>query len=184
MKSLLVVPRRSLITLSKQRGLAVSMLFACLLLIANPGAHGQSPTGITNVDDATSTPIPGAGHDYIKMLSETVNPANGSVSLRIELPVPKGRGITPSFSIDYDSGGVHHLEPSSPGTATWVSNGNGLPGTAAGGWSFSIPTLSFTHWSATEGEAPNTFSCDDYSDYMFTDMSGGGHAAGGPLIDL
>ena len=68
MKSLLIVPRRPLITLSKHRGFAVSMLFACLLLLANPGAHGQAPAGITNVDDTTSTPIPGAGHDYIKML--------------------------------------------------------------------------------------------------------------------
>ena len=29
---------------------------------------------ITNVTNSTSTPIPGAGHDYIKMLSETVEP--------------------------------------------------------------------------------------------------------------
>jgi len=35
---------------------------------------------ITNVTNQTSTPIPGAGHDYIHMLNETVNPANGSVS--------------------------------------------------------------------------------------------------------
>jgi hypothetical protein len=30
---------------------------------------------INNVGDDTSTPIEGAGHDYLKMLSETVNPA-------------------------------------------------------------------------------------------------------------
>ena len=32
------------------------------------------------------------GHDYIKMLSETVNLANGSLSIRIQAPMPKGRG--------------------------------------------------------------------------------------------
>lgn len=61
---------------------------------------------ITNVNDATSTPTPGVGHDYIKMLNETVNPANGSVSLRVEAPVPKGRGPTMPFSFDYDSNGA------------------------------------------------------------------------------
>ena len=82
MKSLLVVRRRPSITLSRQRGFAVSMLLACLLLIANPGAHAQAPAGITNVDDVTSTPIPGAGHDYIKILSETVNPAPAKPELQ------------------------------------------------------------------------------------------------------
>jgi hypothetical protein len=65
-------------------------------------------------DNTTSTPIPGVGHDYIHLLPETVNPANGTVSLLIELPVPKGRSMTPSFSIDYGSGSVHHLEPGAP----------------------------------------------------------------------
>jgi hypothetical protein len=36
---------------------------------------------VTAITDQTSTPIPGAGHGYIQMLNETVNPANGSVSL-------------------------------------------------------------------------------------------------------
>ena len=65
------------------------LLFPCL-------AWGQ----VTNVTNETSTPIPGAGHDYIKMVSETVNPANGSVSLRIGVPVPPGRGLTLPFSFN------------------------------------------------------------------------------------
>jgi hypothetical protein len=49
---------------------------------------------ITNVTNVEATPIPGAGHDYLHMMNETVNPANGSLSVRIEVPVPKGRGLT------------------------------------------------------------------------------------------
>ena len=64
---------------------------------------------ITNVTNDTSTPIPGAGHDYFKLLNETVNPANGSLSLRIGVPMPPGRRLTVPFSFDYDSNGVHHL---------------------------------------------------------------------------
>lgn len=47
-------------------------------------ASGQ----INELSNATTTPIPGAGHDYIRLLDETVNPANGSVSLRINLGTP------------------------------------------------------------------------------------------------
>jgi len=44
------------------------LLFA---LFASSSARAQ----ITNVDDTTSTPIPGAGHDYIHLLSETAGGA-------------------------------------------------------------------------------------------------------------
>ena len=62
------VPRSSL-------RLLVSVSFA---LVSGSFASGQ----ITSVTNQTSTPIQGAGHDYIKMLSETVNPSNGSASIR------------------------------------------------------------------------------------------------------
>lgn len=78
MKPSLVVRRRPHLAPPTQRRVAVTTLFACLLLLASPSAHGQNgpaPTGVTDVGDATATPIPGAGHDYIKFLSETVNPA-------------------------------------------------------------------------------------------------------------
>src|SRR5205807_1984436 len=52
---------------------------ACFLCLTASVGRGQ----ITNVTNDQSTPIQGAGHDYIKMLSETVNPANGSVSVRL-----------------------------------------------------------------------------------------------------
>jgi hypothetical protein len=49
---------------------------------------------ITNVTNDQATPTPGAGHNYIGDLSEIVSPGNGSVSLRIAVPIPKGRGLT------------------------------------------------------------------------------------------
>lgn len=58
--------------------------------------------------NVAQTPLPGSGHDYIKMLQETVNPANGSLSLRIEAPVPMQRGDVnyPYYIFGYDSSGV------------------------------------------------------------------------------
>ena len=52
---------------------------ACFFLILVAACQAQ----VNNVTDETSTPIEGAGHDYIKMLSETVNPANGSVPVAV-----------------------------------------------------------------------------------------------------
>jgi hypothetical protein len=53
-----------------------SLVVTSFVLLVVSAAQAQ----ITDVNDTTSTPIEGAGHDYIRALSETVNPANGSVS--------------------------------------------------------------------------------------------------------
>lgn len=63
--------------------LSLFLLFSNFLLV--PASEAQ----ITNVTNDTATPVEGAGHNYIKLLSETVNPASGSLSLRIQLPVPR-----------------------------------------------------------------------------------------------
>jgi RHS repeat-associated protein len=77
------------------------------VLLTVPSLRAQ----VTNVDSTINIavgPSPGSGHDYIKMLNETVNPVNGSVSLRVEAPVPKQRGDVnfPYYIFGYDSGGV------------------------------------------------------------------------------
>src|SRR6266700_6697133 len=78
-------------------------------------AYAQIP----NVNNMASTPHPGDGHDYIKFLSETVNPANGSVSVRIEAPAPQQRGAlnAPYEVFSYDSDGVHIPGPNLNGGA-------------------------------------------------------------------
>ena len=117
--------------------------FTFVLLLAS-----ASLAQILSVGDDTSTPIPGVGHDYIRLLSETVNPANGSVSLRIQVPMPKARGITLPFSFAYDSNGVNHLIAVT-GRASWISNGAFL---SAGGWSYAVPLVSARQWTSTTRE--------------------------------
>jgi RHS repeat-associated protein len=150
---------------------------------------GLSPSfaQITNVTDDVSKPIEGAGHDYIHMLSETVNPSNGSVSLRIHLPVPKARGITVPFAFSYDSNGVHHLIPDVPGVpgeAFWRSNTDSF---ASGGWSYSYPSLVANQWTVQVGVVTGYngsnpiytyYPCNYQSDYLLHDLSGGTHALG------
>jgi hypothetical protein len=53
-------------------------LFAATALVA--AISSPLKAQIINVNNDTSTPVPASPHDYVKALSETVNPANGSVS--------------------------------------------------------------------------------------------------------
>jgi RHS repeat-associated protein len=79
-----------------------------LLLFSSPLAGAQQDNTANAFINLAVTPVPGSGHDYIKMLNETVNPANGSVSLRIEAPIPQQRGNVnfPFYVFGYNSGGV------------------------------------------------------------------------------
>ncbi|HEX9270870.1 MAG TPA: hypothetical protein VGA01_01510, partial [Candidatus Binatia bacterium] len=166
------------------RVLVVSLLsvFVSLLLLSNAQAQ------VSSVNNTTSTPIEGAGHDYVKLLSETVNPANGAVSIRIELPTPKSRGITLPFSIAYDSNGVLHLEPSQIipqgyGTANWATDIGFL---SQGGWSYSVPLLNYNTWGVDHpyiigydsGGGPNWghHNCYYASGYLFKDAAGSRHS--------
>src|ERR1700722_1038517 len=125
---------------------------------------------INNVGDDTAAPIEGAGHDYIKMLSETVNPANGLVSLRIQVPTAEARGITLPFSFNYDSNGVNHIvggaQPTPQSDFTVVSQG---------GWSYGLPIMQGIGWSSTSSEG---VTCLFNSGYTFQDPSGGRHSLG------
>ena len=61
---------------------------------------------IPSVTDVTAPPTPGVGHDYIQDNVETVNPANGSLSIRIGVPLPPSRGVNIPFNFACDSGSV------------------------------------------------------------------------------
>jgi hypothetical protein len=76
--------------------------FACFFLLLSARVLAQTSFGFVN--NITVVPVPGVGHDYLHDLDEIVNPANGSVSVRIEAPRPKERGLNyPFYSFMYDS---------------------------------------------------------------------------------
>jgi hypothetical protein len=127
---------------------------------------------IEDVTNSTSTPIAGAGHDYIKMLSETVNPSNGSVSVRIQTPTPSRRGISLPFAFGYDSNGAAHVTSDGKGRPYWTDNSSYL---AQGGWSYSVPLLSTE--SVVIQMVPKGF-CSYFKDYIFQDATGGRHSLG------
>ncbi len=147
---------------------------SCFVLLAAPFSWGQ----ILNVTNDTSTPIPRVGHDYIGTLSETVNPANGSLSIRINVPMPRGRRLTLPLAFAYDTAGVHHaIDPGTgKGTAGWNSNSSFL---SQGGWTYTVPLLSEV-WGQKIGTDlyGNKYTCYFYTDYLLQDPQGGREALG------
>lgn len=137
-------------------------------------------TQITTPTDTVASPIPGVGHDYIKMLNETVNPENGAVNLNISIPTPPGRQLSFPFSIQYNSNQTLFeavAYPSGVGLG-WFS---GVGEFDSGPWSYSVPNLSRrpyvlnVYWA---GELPggvtpdNSLKCGVMDSYTFTAIDG------------
>ena len=149
------------------RLLALSLV---VFVLARP-AHSQ----VLSIDDTTTPQTPGVGHDYIKMIGESVNPANGSVSLRIDLPTPKGRGLNVPFAISYSSSGIEHVVGEINGGGGWGTD-TGIAG--GSGWSYSIPTLAAVQGISTDyhpGPPPAWYNCYYYYSYIMGDWTGAAH---------
>jgi YD repeat-containing protein len=168
----------------RQKCSASIVLAGCLWA----GTLSQAQT--VNLGDDVARPIPGAGHDYVNGLSETVNPANGNLTIKIDLPVPKARGLTIPFAVTYNSGEVYPFVSMKAGCGGFI---NSAPCTAGSyptfrttnGWSDTFPyaTASGTFVSLppfaplTSGQ-PGTSYCATSSSYNFYDPSGGSHMLG------
>lgn len=146
-----------------------------LTLFIVPVASAQT----TAINDQTSTPTAGTGHNYIHMLNETVNPANGSISIRLQVPIPKGRELTLPFAISYNSDGTW-----APGLQAGGGAYNNAPyygyqaaasilSQGTGGWSYSVPVLRVTgtYWIVNQGESRD-YQCPEETGFVFQDASG------------
>ncbi len=141
-----------------------------LCLMALPFMHAQDAApGVAS----TFVPVPGVGHDYIKALSETVDPASGSVSLRISVPIPKSRGLTVPFNFAYDSNGVF-VPFSLVGGPSYIGFAVGLM--SGGGWSYTVPAVQdvLAHYTVALDNGRNV-SCPYYTNFRFVDPNGGRH---------
>ncbi|HWR14143.1 MAG TPA: RHS repeat-associated core domain-containing protein [Terriglobales bacterium] len=145
------------------------LVFFSLLLTSSVFAQ------LSNVSASNATPIPGVGHDYIQGLQEIVNPATGSVSLRIDLGAPAGgRSINMPVVLMYDSSGIHQIHQNYQMLVNSWGADRDL------GWSFSLPTLSSVssdqRWIQPTGDGfPLEYGCLSDSSYVFQDVSGTRH---------
>jgi YD repeat-containing protein len=145
-----------------------STFFFCLLPLLAVAARAQ----LTSVAGSQAQPIPGAGHDYIHLLSETINPANGALSIRIAVPTPPGRGISVPFAFGYDSNAAHHSPVPLFGS---VADNPGY--LSKGGWIYLVPQLSVIRKdnSWTTLSPRQTFDCYYFTDYMLIALDGQVH---------
>lgn len=123
---------------------------------------------------STSVPMPGVGRDYIKDLSEIVDPGSGSVSLRLMVPIPHGRGLTMPFNFAYDSNGV--FVPYSL-SGKW-SNFTVGPLMSTGGWSYTLPAAATTYEHYAVNYQHGQVQCPYYTNWRFVDPIGGRHGFG------
>ncbi len=151
------------------------LLFAFVALLA-PACLAQLP----QASDTTSPPTPGVGHDYLGGLAETVNPANGSVSIRLSAIMPPGRGITLPFSFAYDSAGAFYYGQSGNNVPHYTTITNAV--LAQGGWSYALPLLTHSQQSWTvqgpSGIDLRTLTCTEAINYVFQDPTGNRHNMG------
>ena len=134
-----------------------------------PASLAQATNPVTN---EASPPTPGVGHDYVHLLSETVNPANGSVSLRIQVPVPTGRAISIPFAFTYDTSSVRNIIASPIlGYSEWT---NGYY--PKGGWSDSTPLAFQNQWTTYSQNQANMQTCFYSTNYLFSDVTGAIHS--------
>jgi RHS repeat-associated protein len=135
---------------------------------------------VENIADVVSTPVPGSGRDYIRLLNETVDPSSGSVSLRIDVPTPSSRGITLPFRFTYDTGGATNDLFQGKWANNYLQNG---------GWGYGLPMLRDDVVTMVPNPNPpvnrNAPLCDVHTAFVFTDTSGIRHSlSSGPGLSL
>ena len=160
-----------MVTPNRAVSLATHLLVAAVAILFIPRMWAQMPAN----SGTTSTPLPGAGHDYLGELNETVNPASGSLSLRISPTIPPGRGLTLPFSFSYDSNGVNYVGLlSAAGNFGWEVPSSTIVST--GGWSESVPVTTATEitWTATD-ENGKPAHCYGFVNYVYQDPNGNRH---------
>ncbi len=142
-----------------------------------------APSGVAQnagVSDTTSTPVPGVPHDYITGLNEIVNPANGSLSVRVKAPIPHERGVNwPLYVFGYDSDNLFGLKP------TWTAS------ESSNTTFYALTELDLIYQNSQMGQTINeqitlptgqyttaTYQCQISFGYVFEDPDGGVHSLG------
>jgi RHS repeat-associated protein len=158
---------------------SVVLLVAAVFLGSALPVLGQQNIGVS---DTTATPVPGVPHDYIAGLNEQVNPANGSLSVRIKAPAPHERGVNwPYYVFMWDSTSQYALQPTwlsgvTPGGNQFTDLDNGLTLTSS---VFESVGTALETTSIQNGQTGSTtYQCDVTTGNMFIDPDGGTHGTG------
>jgi hypothetical protein len=153
--------------------LSICFLLSALVTPSAMLAQGVASTG------ATTPPTQGVGHDYIDGLQETVDPSSGQVSLRLNVPVPEGRGLTLPFAFAYDSASINYAgetwneQIAGEYHGAWYDNWSPIQ---QNGWSYTIPATIYNQTTRNlKNSQGQNVPCQQFTGYTFQDPKGGSH---------
>jgi len=151
----------------KLRGSLSESSFLCLLVAALIIVFPGSVTAqVPDPTIAAMAPIPGVGHDYIGLATETVNPADGSFTFNLPLNPPPGRQLSFPFGVRYGSYEQYYLASNQiSGSVTWYPVPNAP--FQYYGWAYLLP--SYAAQAYTQYSQPNPGADPPYSSYDYCD---------------
>jgi hypothetical protein len=92
--------------------------FMLLTALASQAIYAQN----AEINNITQTPRVGTPHDYLKDMSEIVNPANGQLSVRVAAPMPADRGTLDQHINAFINNSGDGTVP----TALWYNSGTSI----------------------------------------------------------
>ena len=128
-------PFRFLLQKNGLFGKAILVFLMALVLSKHCSAQVIDPV------TAQQQPIPGAGHNYIGIGSETVNPADGSISFDLPIQPPAGRLLSFPFAIRFNSSAPFYLTNNEGSHFFWTTPtvNKTPPSFDLNGWSYQLP---------------------------------------------
>jgi hypothetical protein len=160
------------------RAVRIALVFLALpwlFLFPSSGCWTQVPDPVM----AAEAPVPGSGHDYIGVATETVNPADGSVTFDLPLGLPKGRELSLPLAIHYSSGSDYFISAYN-GISTFPAL-NLIPVQHVGDFPpfLTLPFLSFqgaiksaVYQAGGQGETATYHQCDWTTHFVFRGLDG------------
>ncbi|WP_353071992.1 RHS repeat-associated core domain-containing protein [Tunturiibacter gelidoferens] len=143
---------------------------AYFLLVAS--SRGQVIDPVT----AQKEPIPEAGHNYIGIGAETVNPADGSVSFNLPITPAPGRQLSLPFSIRFNSSAPFYVTNNQVSQYfKWTTpTVNKMPTSFdLNGWSYALPIYQAQAYVSSVSPSPSgTNYCWSTENYTFLDFDG------------
>lgn len=151
------------------------LIVVSILVLAPLSIRAQVPDPAV----VASAPVPGAGHHYIGVGTETVNPADGLLTFHLPIQTPAGRQLSFPFGFRYTGSEQFYITNNhnfNPGAALyWQAR----PATnfEVGGWSYDLPILTasariYQHWTIPQPPPPTDHQCDVSQSYVFRGLDG------------
>lgn len=130
------IQRTALAECVASRSIQLLIIIVVILVLSSFEALGQVP----DPTFAAEAPVSGAGHNYVGVGAETVNPADGSLTFDLPLEPPAGRQLSMKFGIRFSGNEQDFLSnsPGSNGNLYWASI---YDPTEVSGWTYELPSV-------------------------------------------